>query len=106
VGTNTLRKARRRGAFLDRARLALGHPIEVISGVEEARLIYLGVAHTMPSEPGRRLVVDIGGGSTELIIGEGADAQMLQSLHMGCVDLSSRIFADGGVTEKRLKRAR
>lgn len=106
VGTNTLRKARRRGAFLDRARAALGHPIEVIAGVEEARLIYLGVAHTMPSEPGRRLVVDIGGGSTELIIGEGAQAQRLQSLHMGCVDLSTRIFGDGVITEKKLKRAR
>ena len=61
VGTNTLRRARRKGAFLDRARAALGHPIEIISGIEEARLIYLGVAHTMPSEPGRRLVVDIEG---------------------------------------------
>ena len=71
VGTNTLRRAKRKGAFLDRARAALGHPIEIISGIEEARLIYLGVAHTMPSEPGRRLVVDIGGGSTEIIIGEG-----------------------------------
>ena len=71
VGTNTLRRARRKGAFLDRARAALGHPIEIISGIEEARLIYLGVANTMPSEPGRRLVVDIGGGSTEIIIGEG-----------------------------------
>src|SRR5882757_2659436 len=71
VGTNTLRRARRRGAFLDRAREALGHPIEIISGIEGARLIYMGVSHTMPSEPGRRLVVDIGGGSTELVIGEG-----------------------------------
>ena len=75
VGTNTLRKARRKGAFLDRARAALGHPIEVISGIEEARLIYLGVARTMPSEPGRRLVADIGGGSTEIIIGEGVHAK-------------------------------
>jgi exopolyphosphatase/guanosine-5'-triphosphate,3'-diphosphate pyrophosphatase len=62
VGTNTLRKARRRGAFVERARDALGHPIEIISGVEEARLIYLGVAHTTPSGTGQRLVVDIGGG--------------------------------------------
>ena len=69
VGTNTLRRARRKGAFLDRARAALGFPIEIISGIEEARLVYLGVAHTTPSEPGRRLVTDIGGGSTELIIG-------------------------------------
>jgi len=80
VGTNTLRKARRRGAFMDRARDALGHPIEIISGVEEARLIYQGVAHTTPQEGGHRLVVDIGGGSTELIVGEGFAAKRLESL--------------------------
>ena len=106
VGTNTLRRAKRKGAFLDRARAALGHPIEIISGIEEARLIYLGVAHTMPSEPGRRLVVDIGGGSTEIIIGEGVHAKKLESLYMGCVSMSSRYFNDGGITEKRMKRAR
>jgi exopolyphosphatase / guanosine-5'-triphosphate,3'-diphosphate pyrophosphatase len=106
VGTNTLRKARRRGAFLERARDALGHPIEIISGVEEARLIYLGVAHTTPSETGHRLVVDIGGGSTELIIGESLAAKRLESLYMGCVSLTARHFADGEITEKRMKRAR
>jgi len=106
VGTNTLRRARRKGAFLDRARAALGHPIEVISGIEEARLVYLGVAHTTPSEPGRRLVVDIGGGSTELIIGEGLQTKKLESLYMGCVSMSTRFFADGEITEKRMKRAR
>ncbi len=106
VGTNTLRKAKRKGAFLDRARSALGHPIEVISGIEEARLIYLGVSNTMPSEPGRRLVADIGGGSTEIIIGEGHHPKKLESLHMGCVSMSSRIFSDGVITEKRMKRAR
>jgi exopolyphosphatase / guanosine-5'-triphosphate,3'-diphosphate pyrophosphatase len=106
VGTNTLRRARRKGAFLDRARAALGHPIEVISGIEEARLVYLGVAHTTPSEPGRRLVVDIGGGSTELIIGENFQTTKLESLHMGCVSMSARFFSDGSITEKRMKRAR
>jgi exopolyphosphatase/guanosine-5'-triphosphate,3'-diphosphate pyrophosphatase len=106
VGTNTLRKARRKGAFLDRAREAIGHPIEIISGVEEARLIYLGVAHTTPSEGGHRLVVDIGGGSTELIVGEGLAAQRLESLYIGCVSMSARHFADGVITEKRMKRAR
>ena len=106
VGTNTLRKARRKGAFLDRAREALGHPIEIISGVEEARLIYLGVAHTTPSEGGQRLVVDIGGGSTEIIVGEGLAAKRLESLYMGCVSMSARFFGDGSITEKRLKRAR
>lgn len=106
VGTNTLRQAKRKGAFLDRARAALGHPIEIISGIEEARLIYLGVARTMPNEPGRRLVADIGGGSTEVIIGEGVHARKLESLYMGCVSMSSRFFADGEITEKRMKRAR
>ena len=106
VGTNTLRKARRRGAFMDRAREALGHPIEIISGVEEARLIYLGVAHTTPHESGRRLVVDIGGGSTELIVGEGLAAKRLESLYMGCVSSSVRHFPDGEITEKRMRRAR
>jgi exopolyphosphatase/guanosine-5'-triphosphate,3'-diphosphate pyrophosphatase len=106
VGTNTLRKAKRKGAFLDRAREAIGHPIEIISGVEEARLIYLGVAHTTPSEPGHRLVVDIGGGSTELIIGEGFAAKRLESLYMGCVSLSVEHFPDGVISEKRMKRAR
>ncbi len=106
VGTNTLRQAKRKGAFLDRAAATLGHPIEIISGVEEARLIYLGVGYTMPSESGRRLVADIGGGSTELIVGEGLQTRQLASLHMGCVSMSARFFDDGEITEKRIKRAR
>jgi exopolyphosphatase / guanosine-5'-triphosphate,3'-diphosphate pyrophosphatase len=106
VGTNTLRKAKRKGAFLDRARDALGHPIEIISGVEEARLIYHGVARTTPTEGGHRLVIDIGGGSTELVIGEGLAARRLESLYIGCVTLMDAYFADGEVTEKRMKRAR
>ena len=97
VGTNTLRVARRKQAFLERAREALGHPIEIISGMEEARLIYSGVAHTMPSEPGKRLVVDIGGGSTELAIGEGLTPLELESLRMGCVSVSERFFQDGRI---------
>ncbi|MGH3408761.1 MAG: hypothetical protein ACRDRJ_40640, partial [Streptosporangiaceae bacterium] len=100
VGTNALRVAHRKQAFLERAREALGHPIEIISGMEEARLIYSGVAHTMPSEPGRRLVVDIGGGSTELIIGEGLTPLELESLQMGCVSLSERFFRDGKISAK------
>jgi exopolyphosphatase/guanosine-5'-triphosphate,3'-diphosphate pyrophosphatase len=106
VGTNALRVARRKQAFLERAREALGHPIEIISGMEEARLIYSGVAHSMPSEAGRRLVIDIGGGSTELIIGEGLTPLELESLQMGCVALSEKFFRDGKITEKRLDRAR
>jgi exopolyphosphatase / guanosine-5'-triphosphate,3'-diphosphate pyrophosphatase len=106
VGTNALRVAHRKQAFLERARAALGHPIEIISGMEEARLIYLGVAHTMPGEPGRRLVVDIGGGSTELVIGEGLAPLELESLQMGCVSLSERFFRDGKISARRFERAR
>ncbi|MGH8179986.1 MAG: exopolyphosphatase, partial [Steroidobacteraceae bacterium] len=106
VGTNALRRAHRKQAFLERAREALGHPIEIISGMEEARLIYSGVAHTMPSEPGRRLVVDIGGGSTELIIGEGLAPLDLESLQMGCVSVSERFFRDGKISAKRMAGAR
>jgi exopolyphosphatase/guanosine-5'-triphosphate,3'-diphosphate pyrophosphatase len=106
VGTNALRRAHRKQAFLERAREALGHPIEIVSGMEEARLIYSGVAHTLPSEPGRRLVVDIGGGSTELIIGEGLTPLELESLEMGCVSLSERFFRDGKISQKRMAAAR
>jgi len=106
VGTNALRIARRKQAFLERAREALGHPIEIVSGMEEARLIYSGVAHNLPNEPGRRLVIDIGGGSTELIIGEGYEPLQLESLQMGCVSLSQRFFSDGRLSAKRVERAR
>jgi exopolyphosphatase/guanosine-5'-triphosphate,3'-diphosphate pyrophosphatase len=106
VGTNALRLAHRKQAFLERAREALGHPIEIIGGMEEARLIYSGVAHTLPDEPGRRLVVDIGGGSTELIIGEGLAPLELESLQMGCVSSSERFFRDGKLSAKRFERAR
>ena len=106
VGTNALRLAHRKQVFLERAREALGHPIEIISGMEEARLIYSGVAHTLPSEPGRRLVADIGGGSTELIIGESLTPLELESLQMGCVSLSERFFRDGKISSKRLAHAR
>ena len=69
VGTNTLRMAKNAGQFLIKAELALGHPIHIISGIEEARLIYAGVAHSLSSNANLRLVMDIGGGSTEYIIG-------------------------------------
>jgi exopolyphosphatase/guanosine-5'-triphosphate,3'-diphosphate pyrophosphatase len=106
VGTNALRIARRKQAFLERAREALGFPIEIVSGMEEARLIYSGVAHNLPNEAGRRLVVDIGGGSTELIIGEGYEPLQLESVHIGCVSLSQRFFAEGRLSPKRIERAR
>ena len=106
VGTNALRRAQRKQAFLERARDALGHPIEIISGMEEARLIYSGVAHTMPSEPGKRLVVDIGGGSTELIIGEGFDPLSSRACRSAASSLSQRFFDDGKISAKRFERAR
>src|ERR1700748_13857 len=106
VGTNALRLAHKKQAFLERAREALGHPIEIIAGMEEARLIYSGVAHSMPTEAGKRLVIDIGGGSTELIIGEALNPLQLESLQMGCVSLSERFFRDGKISAKRIERAR
>jgi exopolyphosphatase / guanosine-5'-triphosphate,3'-diphosphate pyrophosphatase len=106
VGTNVFRRAKRKEAFIERAREAIGHPIEIVSGIEEARLIYSGVSHTMPAGPGRRLVCDIGGGSTEIIIGEGLQPLELESLQMGCVRLSEDYFADGRVSQKRMQRCR
>lgn len=106
VGTNALRSAKRKRWFLERARAALGHPIEIISGLEEARLIYSGVAHTSPMSPDKRLVIDIGGGSTEVVIGEGFNPLLLESLSVGCVGLTTNFFDDGRISAKRLERAR
>ena len=105
VGTNTLRQARNARAFLRNARQVLGHPIEVVAGREEARLIYLGVSHSVFEDGKRRLVVDIGGGSTELIIGEGFAPVHTESLYMGCVSATGAHFGDGVITAKRLRRA-
>lgn len=106
VGTNTLRKARNRELFMARAEAVLGHPIEVISGREEARLIYLGVAHTLEDNVERRLVVDIGGGSTELVAGRRFDAEITESLHMGCVAMSRTYFGDGRLRASAFEEAR
>ncbi len=106
VGTNTLRQARNGAEFLARANAALGHRIEVISGREEARLVYLGVANTIFNDKDKRLVVDIGGGSTELIIGKGFDADLTESVSMGCVSTSQHYFKEGVITDKRLRKAR
>lgn len=105
VGTNTLRNASNAKEFLSSAERALGHPIKILSGQEEARLIYLGVAHTLADNGQRRLVVDIGGGSTELIIGENGVPQHLLSLEMGCVSFSQKYFDGGEITSKRWQRA-
>ena len=105
VGTNTLRQASNASAFMKRAQEALGYPIEIISGREEARLIYLGVAQCMASERGRRLVIDIGGGSTEFIIGDDFDILEADSLYMGCVSFSQRYFPEGQITAKGFREA-
>jgi exopolyphosphatase/guanosine-5'-triphosphate,3'-diphosphate pyrophosphatase len=98
VATNTFRTARNGGPFLRQGERALGFPIDVISGHEEARLIYVGAAHVLPASSRPRLVVDIGGGSTEFIIGRGLEALQLESLKIGCVGMSQRFFADGALT--------
>ena len=105
VGTNTLRKARNSRSFLQRAEEALGQPIEIIGGHEEARLIYLGVAHGAADDDGRRLVIDIGGGSTECILGERFDVLEADSLHMGCVSWSLRYFPQGELKRKHMRAA-
>ncbi len=105
VGTNALRVARNARQFMARAEKALGYPVEIIAGREEARLIYLGVSHTLSDDSGRRLVVDIGGGSTEFIIGERFEPQDMESLHMGCVSFRNHYFPDGKITRKQMERA-
>lgn len=106
VGTNAFRIAKNIDAFLPVAEAALGFPIEVVAGREEARLIYLGVAHSLPPSRARRLVVDIGGGSTECIIGQSYRPIRLESLYMGCVSYTLRYFPDGVVTADAMQRAR
>ena len=104
VATQTLREARNRNAFLLRAQEALGFPIEVISGREEARLIYAGVNHLQPSSD-TRLVVDIGGRSTELILGQGRTPLVAESFGVGCVSLSMRFFEGGRITREGFRSA-
>ncbi len=105
LGTNTLRRLRDSSDFLARAERCLNHVVEIISGIEEARLIYAGVANSLSDEGRQRLVVDIGGGSTECIIGRGREALELESLYMGCVSITRRFFADGRLGRKRMRKA-
>lgn len=105
VATNAVRQLSHPQAFLLPAETALGHPIEVVSGREEARLIYQGVAHGLPSSDEKRLVIDIGGGSTEFIIGRGYEALERESLQVGCIASSLRFFEDGKITPRRWKQA-
>jgi exopolyphosphatase/guanosine-5'-triphosphate,3'-diphosphate pyrophosphatase len=105
VATQTLREARNRELFLTKAKDILGFPIEVITGREEARLIYLGVSHLLPHSPERRLVVDIGGRSTELILGQNEQAETLESYRVGSVAWSMKYFPDGQWTNSAFKAA-
>jgi len=105
VGTSTLRIAHNRQHFIDRAKAILGHDIDVISGREEARLIYLGISHTLPSIADKRLALDIGGGSTEFIIGQNFESQYRGSLQMGCVSYSQRFFKDEIISPARYAQA-
>ncbi|WP_373091310.1 exopolyphosphatase [Zhongshania sp.] len=104
VGTNTLRAASNAAEFMTKAEAVLGLPINIISGTEEARLVYLGVANDFAPEQKHRLVIDIGGGSTELVVGNNTPRQ-LESLPMGCVSFSMRYFKNGDINEKSFKKA-
>lgn len=105
VGTNTLRTAHNSQQFIVKAEQALGHKIHVIAGVEEARLIYQGVANSLSSNANSRFVMDIGGGSTEYIIGTDDTPRTKESLNMGCVTVSNRFFKDGALSKKAFKQA-
>ncbi|NBQ85005.1 MAG: exopolyphosphatase, partial [Methylophilaceae bacterium] len=92
VATNTFRVAKNAPDLLKKAQEALGFPIEIIAGREEARMIFVGVSHSLPRATHKRLVIDIGGGSTEFIVGEGLEPLKMESLYMGCVSYSMRYF--------------
>ncbi|MBT4161124.1 MAG: Ppx/GppA family phosphatase [Gammaproteobacteria bacterium] len=105
VGTNTLRRAHNAQSFINKAEQVLGFPIEVISGIEEARLIYSGVNYSLQEDRGRRMVIDIGGGSTEIIVGDGERLLDLESMVMGCVSFTQRYLTKGRIDKKRMKKA-
>lgn len=105
VGTHTLRQALNAPEFLKRAEKVIPYPIEIISGNEEARLIFMGVEHTQP-EKGRKLVIDIGGGSTELVIGEDFEPKLVESRRMGCVSFAQLYFPGGTINAENFQRAR
>jgi exopolyphosphatase/guanosine-5'-triphosphate,3'-diphosphate pyrophosphatase len=105
VGTNTLRVAKNAAPFLEEAQAVLGFPIEVIFGREEARLVYIGVSHSLRPAQHRRLVVDIGGGSTEFIIGAGYEPELMESLRIGSVSYSLRFFPEGRIEKSGMKKA-
>jgi len=95
VGTKALRSAANAMAFLNHAESVLGHPINIVSGYEEARLVYLGAAPNISADKGRRLIIDIGGGSTEFILGHDQQPDYLESLSIGCVTYTDRFSQNG-----------
>jgi len=105
VGTNTLRNAKNSREFLEKAQQVLGHDIDIISGEEEARMIFLGVSHGLPNNDKQHLIIDIGGGSTEFIIGQNFKHKHLTSTEMGCVSISQRFFKDNAVTNQAITKA-
>jgi len=105
VGTNTLRRAKNSSDFMNEAQAILGKRIDIIAGREEARLIFSGVSHAAPDPDTQRLVIDIGGGSTELIIGKGFKPELLESINMGCVSYTGRFFSDKKISASDIKRA-
>src|SRR6056297_1483490 len=106
AGTQTFRRLRHPAAFLVIAETALGCPIDIVSGREEARLVYAGVSQGMPLAGRRRLVIDIGGGSTELVAGESTDPVLAESLAVGCVATTRKTFPDGRITPQRWRRGK
>src|SRR5487761_1877819 len=106
VATNTVRRLASPQAFLTAAEAALGHPVEVVSGREEGRLIFLGAAHDLPASREPRLVIDVGGGSTEFIIGRGVAPLHTESVQAGCIASTLRFFPGGKLTRKRWQHAR
>jgi exopolyphosphatase / guanosine-5'-triphosphate,3'-diphosphate pyrophosphatase len=106
VATNTVRRLASPHAFLSAAEAALGHPVEIVSGREEGRLIFLGSSHDLPASRDHRLVIDIGGGSTEFIIGRGTSPVLTESVQVGCIASTLRFFPGGKITRKRWQKAR
>lgn len=104
VGTHALREAVNAQTFLDRAAEVIHYPIEIISGHEEALLIFMGVEHTQ-AEKGRKLVIDIGGGSTELVIGENFEPPLVESRRMGCTSFGHLFFPKGEISPANFRRA-
>lgn len=105
VGTYTLRRAVNNEEFLRQAKAVFPYPINIITGKTEAKTIYAGVSHTQP-EMGRKLVVDIGGGSTEMIVGENFTPLLAESRHMGCVSFAKRFFPEGVISAENFNQAR